>query len=152
MDDIVGRVPIFVTQASRDVVFGPQRTKGVCARFLIDPDRPDYVAVCTAGFILWLSRDALTDGLSIRTLEPSGDISIRPYEAEEVTWLVIDIDRPAFPAAQISARLEVVSDYLFMADALLTLVDGRFERLVKLLTAGADVEREWPLRSEGGAA
>lgn len=153
MDEIVARVPVFVSAAGRDVVFGPQRTKGVCARFIIDPFRPDLVAVSTDAFILWLSRTALTTGLHLRTFETCGTVSVRPYVADEVTWLVIDIDRPGFPAAQVSTRLFNVEAFLLVTADLLDFADPDvFERMVPRPFAVREIEHEWPLRSDGGAA
>jgi len=152
METITGQVPVFVTQAGDRVLFGPQQTRGVLASFHLDPARPHLVAISTHWFVLWVSRDGLTDGLDSRQVEAGGDITIRPYEAPDVSWLVIDIDRPTFPASQISAQQQNVAGFLGLADAVLGFGDGRFERMVPRPAVVREIEREWPLRFDGGAA
>ena len=139
MDPISARIPAFVSQ---NTVFGPQQTKGIALRFVVDPARPDWVAVCSPGFILWLPRPTLTAGLELRTV--ADDVSVRPYEAEEVTWLVIDVQRPSFPVSQISARLQLVQAFLLVSLDLLDFADPTlFERMVPRPFVAREVEHEW---------
>jgi hypothetical protein len=157
MDPIIGRIPVFVTQRGRHLLFGKDKTKGVAADFIVNPDRPHLLSITTPWFgPLELSRQGVFKGLHEQWTDPERPVAVRPYRAPEVNWLVIDVHGETYPAAQIAATHERVATFLAMVDDLMALsYDDVFEALVPRPAGRPEVETEWTpswLRRDGGAS
>jgi hypothetical protein len=156
MDPIVGRIPVFVTQRGRHVLFGEDNTRGVAATFTVDPAHPHLVTVKTPWFTIDLNRQVMFKGLHEAYTEAEGHVTVRPYDGPDVRWFVIDLDVDNFPAAQISATWDRVATFLqFAADVLAIGYADVFEALVPRPSGSTDRETEWTpawLRRDDGAA
>lgn len=154
MEPIVGRIPIFAAQRNRHILWGQNHTKGVAATFIVDPQRPHLVSITTGDFVIQLNRQGMKEGLAGCWHQPEGEVTIRRYDAVEVSWLVVDISRESFPAAQIAATAERVAAFLAFVDDLLAIsFDDVFEALVPRPRQVGDAEHDWsfgPLRRDGG--
>lgn len=155
MEPIVGRIPIFAAQRNRHIVWGQNHTKGAAATFIVDPQRPHLVSITTGDFVIQLNRKGLQEGLAGCWHQPEGEMTIRRYDAVEVSWLVVDINLESFPAAQIAATVERVGAFLAFVDDLMAIsFDDVFEALVPRPVVPGDREDEWSarwLRRDGGA-
>lgn len=155
MDPIVGRIPSFVTQRGRQVLLG-EDTTGKALNWTVDPAVPHLVTITGPQFTVELNRKGCTAGLTEPWTEVQREVTIWPYEAAEVAWLIVDISVDGFPATQISATRDRVAAFLAMAEDLLVLSHADvFEALVPRPTHVGDAEHDWPLkplRSEGGMA
>jgi transcription initiation factor IIF auxiliary subunit len=156
MDPIIGRIPVFVTQRGRHILFGKDKTKGTAADFIVDPAHPHLLSISTPWFgPLQLNRQGVFKGLHEPWTDPERHVTVRPYEAPEVRWLLFDIDVDTYPAAQIATTHDRVAAFLAMAGDLLALnYADVFEAFVPRPDRGGDRETEWTprwLRRDGGA-
>lgn len=156
MDAIVRRIPAFITQHGRQVLLDEDKTTGKAFNWIVDPACPHLLTIKGPRFTVELNRKGVTAGLTESWTEAERNVTIRPYQATEVLWLVVDIYVDGLPVTQISAQLENVAAFLSMAEDLLALSHTDvFEALVPRPARGGDRETEWMpnwLRRDGGAA
>lgn len=118
VEPIAARIPIFVTQAGR--------TYAGIANFVVDPARPDLLLITHPAYPLDLNRAGVKRGLSGPWTDPDGQVTVSSSVSGSARWLVIDLDVPSLPIAQVSVQLDRVADFLTMADALLDFASDRF--------------------------
>ncbi len=138
-DPIAACIPIYVTQAGRRTQFGAGVTCAYIANFVVDPARPDLLSIGCRSFSLDLDRAGVKRGMSEPWTDPDGQVTVALQVSGDVRWLVIDLDVPSLPIAQVSFQLDRVADFLAMADALLDLTSIQFaDEIAAWMGAGLD--------------
>lgn len=105
MNPIEVRIPIFVVRDR-------EKTEVPRARFIYSPRHPDWVAIASDGFVLWVSRDGLYNGQEREHVEGCGEITVRPYREGAFVWTVLDVDTCSLPDTQVSFSAALCADFL----------------------------------------
>ncbi|MGI5179530.1 hypothetical protein ACQEVZ_24685 [Dactylosporangium sp. CA-152071] len=126
VEPIVARIPIFMTRADRRNQSTADRAHASIAGFVVDPAQPDLLSISCPSFLLRLDRAGVKRGMAEPWTDPDGQVTVSTHVSGGARWLVVDLDVPSLPTAQVHTQLDRVANFLTMADALLGFASDRF--------------------------